>query len=85
MSKILVVDDLPYNIEFLEEALTKLRFEVINASNGEEGLRQVADIDPDLVLLRPLQACDGRVGGAQISEGLPRPWHTPGHLTYRKD
>ncbi len=72
MSKILVVDDLPYNIEFLEEALTKLGFEVISAPNGEEGLRQVADIDPDLVLLRPLLACDGWIGGTQISEGRPQ-------------
>ena len=72
MSKILVVDDLPYNIEFLEEPLTKLGFEVISAPNGEEGLRQVADIDPDLVLLRPLLACDGWIGSTQISEGRPQ-------------
>ena len=51
MSKILVVDDLPLNVEFLEEELVKLGFEIVTASNGEEALHRVADTHPDLVLL----------------------------------
>ncbi len=51
MSKILVVDDLPLNVEFLEEELTALGYEVATATDGEAALEQVDEQRPDLVLL----------------------------------
>jgi len=51
MSKILVVDDLPFNLELLDDELSTLGFEVVTASDGEEALEQVLKEQPDLVLL----------------------------------
>ena len=49
--RILVVDDLPLNIEFLEESLTAHGFEVFSASDGEEALKRIVEVEPDLLLL----------------------------------
>ena len=49
--KILVVDDIPVNIQLLHKQLTASGFEVVNARNGEEALKQVEQEKPDLVLL----------------------------------
>jgi DNA-binding response OmpR family regulator len=51
MSRILVVDDLPLNVEYLEEELTALGYDVVTAADGEAALEQVAEQKPDLVLL----------------------------------
>lgn len=50
-SKILIVDDEPYNIDYLEQELENEDFELITANNGKEALEKaIADL-PDLVLL----------------------------------
>ena len=41
----------PTTSSFWKKPLSKLGFEVVSASNGEEALNLVADTDPDLVLL----------------------------------
>lgn len=51
MAKILIVDDLPLNIEYLEEQLHMLNHEVVTAQDGDEALAKVAQTDPDLILL----------------------------------
>lgn len=51
MPLILVVDDLPLNIEYLEEELMGLGYEVVGAADGEEALRRIHETRPDLVLL----------------------------------
>ncbi len=51
MPKILVVDDLPLNVEYLEEELQRLGFEVWTAADGETALDLVASVGPDLILL----------------------------------
>ena len=51
MRRILVVDDLPFNVEYLEEELKALGYEVVTATDGEEALHQIALASPDLVLL----------------------------------
>ena len=50
-AKILIVDDEPDYITAIQCRLEWSRYEVITASNGEEGLRKVASENPDLVLL----------------------------------
>ena len=50
-ARILVVDDVPDNVEILRMRLTSLGYEVIAASDGEEALEVVARELPDLVLL----------------------------------
>lgn len=51
MPKILVVDDLPLNVEYLEEELDKLGYQVETASDGETALEKVEAFAPDLLLL----------------------------------
>ena len=50
-SRILVVDDNPNNVEILRMRLEAHGYEVVTASDGEEGLAAVRDQLPDLILL----------------------------------
>lgn len=49
--KILIVDDEPYNVDYLEQELETFHYETISASNGQEALAKVRTSTPDLVLL----------------------------------
>ncbi|MDP2741169.1 MAG: response regulator transcription factor [bacterium] len=51
MKKILVVEDDPKMIRMLIDALKKEKFETIEATNGEEGLKAALELKPDLILL----------------------------------
>jgi DNA-binding response OmpR family regulator len=51
MAKILIVDDLPLNLDFLEEQLKLLNHEVEKAIDGNHALEQIKAFHPDLVLL----------------------------------
>jgi len=50
-SKILIVDDEPFNVDYLEQELEDLGYETVSATNGQEALNQVDAEDPDLILL----------------------------------
>jgi len=49
--KILIVDDEPYNIDYLEQELDELDYATVSASNGQDALEKVFSESPDLVLL----------------------------------
>lgn len=49
--KILIVDDIPENIELLKDYLSVEPYSVITARSGEETLQKVKEEKPDLVLL----------------------------------
>jgi class 3 adenylate cyclase len=49
--KILIVDDEPFNVDYLEQELEELHYETISAGNGQEALEKVQAESPDLVLL----------------------------------
>lgn len=49
--KILVVDDIPVNIQLMQKYLSPAGYEILVARNGEEALVQVENGRPDLVLL----------------------------------
>lgn len=49
--KILVVDDIPVNIQLLQAFLATQNYKTFIARNGEEALRQVESVEPDLILL----------------------------------
>lgn len=49
--KILIVDDEPFNIDYLEQELEELDYVTVSASNGQEALEKVASDSPDLILL----------------------------------
>src|SRR5215510_9128309 len=50
-SKILIVDDEPFNVDYLEQELEDLGYITVNARNGREALEKVALEAPDLILL----------------------------------
>ncbi|MBA7635373.1 Transcriptional regulatory protein WalR [subsurface metagenome] len=49
--KVLIIDDNPAFANLVEQVLTGKGYEVLKASNGQEGLRVMFDQRPDLVLL----------------------------------
>ena len=49
--KILVVDDEPALVRLVEQVLTQGGYEVIKANNGQEALRLMYEVRPDMVLL----------------------------------
>jgi serine phosphatase RsbU (regulator of sigma subunit) len=50
-ARILIVDDEPFNLDYLEQELEDLNYETRTASNGREALDQVALETPDVILL----------------------------------
>lgn len=50
-AKILIVDDEPFNVDYLQQELGDLGYETITAANGQEALEKVAAEAPDLILL----------------------------------
>src|SRR5215467_16100905 len=50
-SKILIVDDEPFNVDLLEQQLEEFGYATVSASNGQEALDKVAAEAPDLILL----------------------------------
>lgn len=51
MRTVLVVDDDPIIVKLLSMTLTVSNYNVITASNGEEGLREALEKKPDIILL----------------------------------
>ncbi len=49
--QILIVDDEPFNVDYLEQELEEMNYNIITASNGREALDQVRNEKPDLILL----------------------------------
>lgn len=49
--KVLIVDDEPFNVDYLEQELEDLNYDTVSASNGQEALEQIIAESPDLVLL----------------------------------
>lgn len=50
-AKILIVDDEPFNVDYLEQELEETGCQTISAANGQEALDQVQAHKPDLILL----------------------------------
>ncbi len=48
---IMIVDDEPLNVDYLEQELEELGYATIRAANGQEALEKVAAEAPDLILL----------------------------------
>ncbi len=50
-AKILIVDDEPFNVDYLQQELEDLGYATVSAANGQEALEKVAAEGPDLILL----------------------------------
>src|SRR5690242_18328467 len=51
IARILIVDDEPFNVDYLEQELEDLNYETLAAVNGKEALEKISAEQPDLVLL----------------------------------
>ncbi len=65
--KVLVVDDLPANVDLLSSMLTREGYEVVTAFDGEQALRMVEDTQPDLVVLDVLMPA---LNGYEVCERM---------------
>jgi two-component system, sensor histidine kinase and response regulator len=75
--KVLIVDDIPQNLEMLFEFLSRQGYQVLAAENGERALEIARDELPDLILLDVMmpgidgfEACR-RLKGDPLTAGLP--------------
>lgn len=50
-SRILIVDDEPFNVDYLEQELDGPEYELFSAANGQDALQKIQSEKPDLVLL----------------------------------
>ena len=65
--KILLVEDSRYQRMASKRVLAEAGFDVVEASDGEEALRQVQESPPDLIILDILLP---RLGGEQVLQAL---------------
>ncbi len=74
-ARILVVDDVPDNVEILEARLSSRGYDVQTATNGEEALQQVKDGQPHLILLDVMMpGMDGREVARRIKDDETLPF-----------
>src|SRR5436190_11848156 len=66
-STVLIVDDNPQNVELLQAFLESLPVKIVTAGDGIEALRQVAEHNPDLILLDIMMP---RMSGFQVCRKL---------------
>jgi diguanylate cyclase (GGDEF)-like protein len=66
-NKILVVDDVPVNVQLLTTYLTSVGYHVITARDGQEALSKVASSMPDLILLDVMMP---KINGFEVCERI---------------
>ena len=49
--KVLIVDDEPLNLDYIEQRLEDLNYQIITAADGQEALNKIKSEQPDLILL----------------------------------
>jgi CheY-like chemotaxis protein len=70
-ARILIVDDEPLNVDYLEQELENLGFATDTAANGLEALERVAAAPPDLVLLDVMMPGMDGFSALQVLKGDP--------------
>ena len=65
MKKILLIEDEEIVIDVLREKLKKEGYDVLVAKNGEEGLKLIKELKPDMVLLDVVMP---KMGGFEVLE-----------------
>lgn len=65
--KILLIEDEEIVIGLLQKKLSKEGYEVSVATNGEEGLKAIRQVNPDLILLDIIMP---RMGGFEVMEEI---------------
>jgi DNA-binding response OmpR family regulator len=65
--RILVVDDEMYIVNILDFTLAGEGWEVISANNGEDALRTLLKVEPDLVILDVMMP---RIDGVEVCRAI---------------
>ncbi len=81
MAKILMIDDDPDIIEALRILLESAGHEFYAAQSAAEGLEQLREVNPDLIILDVMM--DTATDGFQLSIRLRGPGHDPEYAAYR--
>jgi len=81
MPKILVIEDDPDMVAALRMPLEANGYEVVTAANGEEGLRAVKEVEPDLIILDVMM--ETTTAGFQVSLQLRSPDPESEYSAYR--
>jgi two-component system alkaline phosphatase synthesis response regulator PhoP len=79
--KILVIDDDPDLVEVIRLTLEANGYQVFSAAGGAEGLQQVKEINPDLIILDVMM--DYTTEGFQVSLALRSPEPESEYAPYR--
>lgn len=79
--KILVIDDDPDLVEVIRLTLEANGYQVFSAAGGAEGLQQVKEINPDLIILDVMM--DYTTEGFQVSLELRSPEPESEYAPYR--
>jgi two-component system, cell cycle response regulator len=74
-TRILVVDDVPDNVEILDARLASRGYEIVTAANGEEALERVRENPPHLILLDVMMpGMDGHEVARRIKDDTRLPF-----------
>ena len=79
--KILVVDDTEWNRDLVVQLLED-DYTVLQAVDGEEAVRKLKRIQPDLILMDTWNAGDGQLGGDPENQGQRCVEAYPDHRCY---
>ena len=80
--KILIIDDDDDIVQAMRLPLEKAGYQVKRAANGDEGLKLVKEVKPDLILLDVMM--DSTTAGFQVSLALRNPQPTSDYAAFRK-
>ncbi len=69
MKKVLIIDDDEVFVKTLTDSLSKEKYTVIHAQEGEEGLEKIEKEKPDIVILDLIMP---KMGGLQFLEALKK-------------
>ena len=67
--KILIVEDEEIILDLLQKKLTEVGYEISVARDGEEGLRMIREIKPNLILLDIIMP---KMGGFEVMEEMQK-------------
>lgn len=76
-AKILIVDDLKFNIDLLEEHLQNDLYEIHRAYNGQEALSKTLSIKPDLILMDVMMPIMDGFSATKTIKKTPEISHIP--------
>ena len=76
-ARILIVDDIPYNRDYLESFLSRWSFTVDTAINGEDALKKIEQHQPDLIIMDLKMPVMGGLEASQLIRSDDRFKHIP--------